>query len=139
MATPTEVILFQEPAKRESPAVDGRAAMREPHAMRSKRPNRCMHRHSALATLGAGLAVLCLAASPPPRALGQDRAAATMRLAQADVSAPLRRTVPRIRVHPAAQTHPGSNSVRQCVAWLEPEYRPSGTVIVPRMHCWWEG
>jgi hypothetical protein len=45
----------------------------------------------------------------------------------------------RIRVRPLTQTHPGPNSVRQCVSWLEPEYRPSGTVIVPRMHCWWEG
>jgi len=44
----------------------------------------------------------------------------------------------RIRVHPLARSYPGPDAVRQCTAWLEPEYRPSGTVIVPRMHCWWE-
>jgi hypothetical protein len=111
--------------------------MREPHAMRTKRPNCCMHR-SAVAALIPALAFLGLVISPLPRALGQERAAAPTRLAQADVE-PQRRPIPRIRVHPAAQTHPGPNSVRQCVSWLEPEYRPSGTVIVPRMRCWWEG
>jgi hypothetical protein len=44
----------------------------------------------------------------------------------------------RIRVHPLAQTYPGPDAVRQCTAWLAPEYRPSGTVIVPKMRCWWE-
>ena len=33
--------------------------------------------------------------------------------------------------------YPGPNAVRQCVSRLVPEYRPSGTVIVPRMRCWW--
>jgi hypothetical protein len=44
----------------------------------------------------------------------------------------------RIRVHPLAQSYPGPDAVRQCTSWLATEYRPSGTVIVPRMHCWWE-
>jgi len=48
------------------------------------------------------------------------------------------RPITRIRVHPLAQSYPGPDAVRQCKAWLAPEYRPSGTVIVPRMHCWWE-
>jgi hypothetical protein len=34
--------------------------------------------------------------------------------------------------------YPGPNAVRQCVSWLAPEYRPSGTVITPHMRCWWE-
>jgi len=33
---------------------------------------------------------------------------------------------------------PGPGYVRQCTARLVQEYRPSGTVIVPRMQCWWE-
>ncbi len=33
---------------------------------------------------------------------------------------------------------PGPGFVRQCVAQLVQEYRPSGTVIVPVTHCWWE-
>jgi hypothetical protein len=28
-------------------------------------------------------------------------------------------------------------AVRACNAWYEQEYRPSGTVIVPRMRCHW--
>jgi hypothetical protein len=33
---------------------------------------------------------------------------------------------------------PGRNAVRQCVAWLAVDPRPSGTVIVPRERCWWQ-
>src|ERR1700682_3210341 len=44
----------------------------------------------------------------------------------------------RIRVHPLAQSYPGPDAVRQCASWLAPDYRPSGTVIVPKMRCWWE-
>jgi hypothetical protein len=32
---------------------------------------------------------------------------------------------------------PGPGFVRDCVGWLEPEYRASGTVIVPRRRCAW--
>jgi hypothetical protein len=45
---------------------------------------------------------------------------------------------PHITVHPLAQSYPGPDAVRQCTAWLATEHRPSGTVIVPRQHCWWE-
>jgi hypothetical protein len=44
----------------------------------------------------------------------------------------------RIRVSPLLRSYPGPNAVRQCTFWLAPEYRPSGTVIVPNQHCWWE-
>jgi hypothetical protein len=44
----------------------------------------------------------------------------------------------RIRVTPSLRSYPGPDAVRECTAWLAPEYRPSGTVIVPKMHCWWE-
>ena len=44
---------------------------------------------------------------------------------------------PRITIYPR-QKHLTANSVRQCRAQLVKEYRPSGTVIVPRMQCWWE-
>jgi hypothetical protein len=33
--------------------------------------------------------------------------------------------------------NPGPNAVRVCNAHYEQEYRPSGTVIVPKMHCYW--
>ena len=51
---------------------------------------------------------------------------------------PRARPPARIRVHPLAQFAPGPDAVRQCSFRLAPEYRPSGTVIVPLMHCWWE-
>src|SRR5262245_36488265 len=34
--------------------------------------------------------------------------------------------------------YPGPGYVRECVAQLVKEYRPSGTVIVPVTHCWWQ-
>jgi hypothetical protein len=33
---------------------------------------------------------------------------------------------------------PGPNAVRECTSWLAQEHRPSGTVVVPRMRCWWQ-
>jgi hypothetical protein len=33
--------------------------------------------------------------------------------------------------------YPGRNAVRDCNATYVQEYRPSGTVIVPRMSCFW--
>ena len=32
---------------------------------------------------------------------------------------------------------PGSNAVRDCTATYVQEFRPSGTVITPRMSCYW--
>ena len=52
----------------------------------------------------------------------------------------------RIRVYPRTQVepdgvypryNPGPNAVRVCNASYVQEYRPSGTVIVPRMTCVW--
>lgn len=42
----------------------------------------------------------------------------------------------RVRIY---RPGPGPNSVRVCNAHYEQEYRPSGTVIVPRMQCYWSG
>lgn len=33
--------------------------------------------------------------------------------------------------------YPGPNAVRDCTATYVQEYRPSGTVITPRMNCHW--
>jgi hypothetical protein len=46
-------------------------------------------------------------------------------------------TRPRITIHPRV-SEPGPNSKRYCRSWLAQEYRVSGTVIVPRMQCWWQ-
>jgi hypothetical protein len=86
-------------------------------------------------TVVAATAVLALAGFGPWR-LGQ----AAAQSAGAVETAPHLRAHPpaRIRVHPLARSYPGPDAVRQCTAWLAPEYRLSGTVIVPKMHCWWE-
>lgn len=71
-----------------------------------------------------------------------------IRLAQAtspeDAPAPRRRPPARLRVTPYyspdgvyPRYNPGPDAVRECNASYEQEYRPSGTVIVPHMHCYW--
>jgi hypothetical protein len=67
----------------------------------------------------------------------------------ADGSAPVRvrRPLRRLPIYPRYQGepddgvypryNPGPNAVRDCTATYVQEYRPSGTVIVPRMSCFW--
>jgi hypothetical protein len=59
---------------------------------------------------------------------------------------PRRRPTTRLRIYPRDQPEPdgvypryfpGRNAVRDCTATYVQEYRPSGTVIVPRMNCYW--
>jgi hypothetical protein len=33
--------------------------------------------------------------------------------------------------------YPGQPLYRRCTDWYELQYRPSGTVLYPQMHCWW--
>jgi hypothetical protein len=77
---------------------------------------------------------------------------ATQAFAQAQPQSRRARVRPRIRVTPVypyrlqslpypppyEYEYPGPGAVRQCTARLVQEARPSGTVIVPRMTCWWE-
>jgi hypothetical protein len=60
----------------------------------------------------------------------------------------VRRSPRRVPVYPRNQPEPddvyphyfpGRNAVRDCTATYVQEYRPSGTVIVPRMNCYWRG
>lgn len=44
---------------------------------------------------------------------------------------------PRITIHPRGGQLPPT-AKRYCRSWLAQEYRVSGTVIVPRMQCWWQ-
>ena len=48
------------------------------------------------------------------------------------------RTYPTTYPVPYTYEAPGPGHVRQCASWLAQENRLSGTVIVPRMRCWWE-
>jgi hypothetical protein len=43
---------------------------------------------------------------------------------------------PRITVYPRP-SYPGPYATRHCDSWLEKEFRVSGTVVVPRMRCYW--
>ncbi|MFZ5731665.1 MAG: hypothetical protein ACOY4O_02945 [Pseudomonadota bacterium] len=47
-----------------------------------------------------------------------------------------RRQPTRVRVY---RSFPGPNSQRVCNARYVQEYRPSGTVIVPLVNCYWSG
>ncbi len=47
-----------------------------------------------------------------------------------------RRAPRRIRIYGAPLS---PNAQRVCNAYYVQEYRPSGTVIVPRMNCYWRG
>jgi hypothetical protein len=49
------------------------------------------------------------------------------------------RSGPRIDVNPRPNPYewPGPGATRECVGWLAPEARPSGTVIVPHRRCVW--
>jgi len=58
----------------------------------------------------------------------------------------VRRPPARLRVYPSYQGgfddvypryFPGRNAVRDCNATYVQEYRPSGTVIVPHVNCYW--
>ena len=71
-----------------------------------------------------------------------------VRLAQAaapgDIPQPRKRHPARLRVTPYyspdgvyPRYNPGPNAVRVCNATYVQEFRPSGTVIVPRVSCYW--
>ena len=56
----------------------------------------------------------------------------------------VRRPPTRIRVYPRydpddvyPRYFPGRNAVRDCTATYVEEFRPSGTVITPRLNCFW--
>jgi hypothetical protein len=67
----------------------------------------------------------------------------TDRAAPSDTLAHTRKRRPRVRIYREDERgvypsyNPGSNAVRDCTADYVQEFRPSGTVIVPRMNCYW--
>ena len=87
----------------------------------------------------------CVVAWPIERAVAQSPSAGVKLAQAAPQDRPSRQPVPRLRVTPyyypeqgvLPHYNPGPDAVRVCNAHYEQEYRPSGTVIVPRMHCYW--
>lgn len=62
-----------------------------------------------------------------------------------DISAQRRRPLRRVPIYRQEEWapdvypryNPGPNAVRSCTAHYVQEFRPSGTVITPRMNCYW--
>jgi hypothetical protein len=81
-------------------------------------------------------------AQTPPSGV---RTAQASEPAVTDASAQRRRPLRRVPIYRQDQWepdvypryNPGPNAVRSCTATYVQEYRPSGTVITPRMNCYW--
>jgi hypothetical protein len=104
--------------------------------------------------IGMALALAAIGLGP---LLGQSPAQAQTAKAPAEMARPTQpselsaqrkanRPPTRLRVYPRYQPDsygvypryfPGRNAVRDCTATYVEEFRPSGTVIVPRMNCFW--
>lgn len=74
----------------------------------------------------------------------QQSKAQASKVAVTDVSAQRRRPLRRVPIYRQEwapdvypRYNPGPNAVRDCTAHYVQEYRPSGTVITPRMNCYW--
>jgi hypothetical protein len=99
--------------------------------------------------IGTAALLAALVALLLPGAAAQAQTAPSgIRAAQAaptDISAQQRRVIRRVPVYPREQWepdvypryNPGPNAVRDCTATYVQEYRPSGTVITPRVNCYW--
>jgi hypothetical protein len=96
-----------------------------------------------LMLIAAGCAIGLVAA---PGAWAGDRAAGPDGLAvrATDMSAQQRvqetqppRRPARTRIRVTRPRPLGPNAYRECASWYEEEFRPSGTVVVPKIRCWW--
>ena len=97
----------------------------------------------------AGLAMGMVVLLPPGAMLSSGSAQAQAaaqgvdRAAPSDASAQTRKRRPRVRIYREDERgvypshNPGPGAVRECAAHYVQEFRPSGTVIVPRMNCYW--
>jgi hypothetical protein len=101
---------------------------------------------AALALAFAGIFLLPVAAVQAQTAPGV-QAAQVSQSADTEFSAQsrrYRRPPTRLRVYPRYDPNdvypryfPGRNAVRDCTATYVQEFRPSGTVITPRLNCFW--
>ena len=96
----------------------------------------------------AALLAAAVSSSGPVKAQPATQIAQEVSQPATDLSAQRRgveRPPTRLRIHPRPDDgydvypryYPGPNAVRDCTATYVQEFRPSGTVIVPRMHCFW--
>lgn len=96
-----------------------------------------------IAALGLGLMA---AATSMPQAQAETTTARepSFQVAQSFEDAPRQRPRPRVRIYRNdddrgvyPRYNPGPNAVRDCSASYVQEFRPSGTVITPRLNCAW--
>lgn len=87
---------------------------------------------------------LTMASLPSVSAHAQTAAPRLTQAQAAEPSAQGRRPRARVRIYRNdgrpdvyPRYNPGPNAVRDCTATYVQEFRPSGTVIVPRMNCFW--
>jgi hypothetical protein len=99
----------------------------------------------AISAALAGLLLPDVAAAQAQTASSELRVVQAPEPAVTDVSAQRRRPLRRVPIYRSQEWapdvwpryNPGPNAVRDCTAHYVQEYRPSGTVITPRMNCWW--
>lgn len=104
-------------------------------------------RTAAILAAFAGTFLLPAAAASAQTAPQRTRLAQAAQPVATEASSQRRVRPPtRLRVYPNYEGssegvypryYPGRNAVRECNATYVQEYRPSGTVIVPRMNCFW--
>ncbi|WFU17111.1 hypothetical protein [Bradyrhizobium sp. CB3481] len=100
-----------------------------------------------MVAMWAALAGLVLpgAAAQAQTAVPELALAPATNLSVTDLSAQRRRPLRRVPIYRQQEWapdvypryNPGPNAVRDCTAHYVQEYRPSGTVITPRMNCYW--
>src|SRR5258708_3982316 len=96
-----------------------------------------------LATAGLAVAMAALPIAAEMRAQPEPQLSHANPHAASELSAQARRPRPRVRIYREDERgvypsyNPGPNAVRDCTATYVQEHRPSGTVIVPRMNCFW--
>jgi hypothetical protein len=98
----------------------------------------------AISAALAGFLLPHVAAAEAQTASPGQRIAQAPKPVVTDLSAQRRRPLRRVPIYsqewaPSVypRYNPGPNAVRDCTAHYVQEYRPSGTVITPRMNCWW--
>ena len=95
----------------------------------------------ALSVACAGFLLAGAAAQAQTASVGQDARKSAQGITEASSQNRKLRRVPIYRqdwepdVYP--RYNPGPNAVRDCTATYVQERRPSGTVIIPRMNCYW--
>ena len=90
-----------------------------------------------VAGVAGALAAMTFAGNAPAAAQGAGNGQRISVAQPVETTAQSRRRAPtQLRVYRQNSYLP-PNAVRTCQAWYEQEFRPSGTVIVPRMRCRW--